>query len=142
MAEPEKRGEKKKNPNSFKMKLLGKTHSSPPTGSNLKALAFEHGDRWLLSACAGKVGCQLLNPTRRRQLAQVQSILEEGKGGKLVKTPTQPCRKWRNLFCNVPVLSGSHADHSTVSAEAPQGRVAHTARPLTPQQAPADSTNA
>lgn len=112
-AEPERGGG---NQNSFKMKPLGKTQSSPPTGSDLKA--FEHGDRRLLSGCAGKVGRQLLALTRRRQLAQVQSILKEGKGGKLVKTPTQPCRKQRNLFCNVPMLSGSYAHHGTMSAGA------------------------
>lgn len=110
------------------MKPLGKTQSSPPTGSDLNTLAFEHGDRWLLSGCAGKVGRQLLAPTRRRQLAQVQSILKEGKGGKLVKTPTQPCRKQRNLFCNVPVLSGSYAHHGTMSAGA-QCEASGPARP-------------
>lgn len=49
---------------------------------------------------------------------QVQRILEEGKGGKLVKTPTQPCHKQRNLFCNVSMLSGSHAKLRTMSAGA------------------------
>lgn len=129
------------NQNSFKMKPLGKTQSSPPTGSDLNALAFEHGDCQLLSGCAGKVGRQLLAPTRRRQLAQVQSILEEGKGGKLVKTPTQPCRKQRNLFCNVPMLSGSYAHHGTMSAGAQRGAsgLARPYGPLTPRQAPVDS---
>lgn len=117
-AEPERGG---RNQNSFKMKLLGKTQSSPPTGSNLKALAFEHGDCRLLSGCAGKVGRQLLAPTRRMQLAQAQSTLKESKGGKLVKTPTQPRRKQRNLFCNVPMLSGSYAHHGTMSAGAQPG---------------------
>lgn len=100
------------------MKPLGKTQSSSPTGSDLNALAFEHGDCRLLSGCAGKVGRQLLALMGRRQLAQVQSILKEGKGEKLAKTPTQPHRKQRNLFCNVPMLSGSYAHHDTVSAGA------------------------
>lgn len=52
---------------------------------------------------------------------QAQSILEEGKREKLVKTPTQPCCKQRNLFCNVPMLSVSYADQGTVSAGAQQG---------------------
>lgn len=117
-AEPESGG---RNQNSFKMKPLGKTQSSPPTGSDLNALAFEHGDCQLLSGCAGKVGRQLLALMRRRQLVQVQRILEEGKGGKLVKTPTQPHHKQRNLFCNVSMLSGSHAKLGTMSAGAQCG---------------------
>lgn len=52
---------------------------------------------------------------------QVHSILEEGKGEKLVKTPTQPHCKQRNLFCNVPMLSGSYAHHGTMSAGAQCG---------------------
>lgn len=123
MAEPEKRRGEKKNQNSFKMKPLGKTQSSPPTGSDLNALAFEHGICWLLSGCVGNVGRQLLAPMRRRQLAQVQSILKEGKGGKLAKTPTQPCHKQRNLFCNVPMLSGSYAPMAPHLQELSAGRV-------------------
>lgn len=52
---------------------------------------------------------------------EVQSILEEGKGEKLVKTPTQPRCKQRNLFCNVPMLSVSYAHRGTVSAGAQRG---------------------
>lgn len=52
---------------------------------------------------------------------QVQSILAEGKGEKLVKTPTQPRCKQRNLFCNVPMLSVSYAHPGTASAGAQQG---------------------
>lgn len=52
---------------------------------------------------------------------QVQSILEEGKGEKLVKTPTQSHCKQRNLFCNVPMLSVSYAHHGTMSAGAQHG---------------------
>lgn len=62
---------------------------------------------------------------------QVQSILKEVKGGKLVKTPTQPCRKQRNLFCNVPMLSGSYAHHGTMSAGAQCG-ASSRARPYGP----------
>lgn len=66
------------NQNSSKMKLLGKTQSSPPTSSGFNALAFERGDQQPLSGCDGKVGCQLLALTRR-QLTQVQSILKKAR---------------------------------------------------------------
>lgn len=52
---------------------------------------------------------------------QVQCILEEGKGEELVRTPTQPCCKQRNLFCNVPMLSVSYSHHGTMSAGAQHG---------------------
>lgn len=49
------------------------------------------------------------NGKGEKAASAVPSILKEGKGGKLVKTPTQPCCKQRNLFCNAAALPGSHA---------------------------------
>lgn len=93
------------------MKPLGKTRASPPTGSDLSALPFERGDcRLYQDALAGYDASS--SPQRGEKAASaVPSILKEGKGGKLVKTPTRPCCKQRNLFCNAAALPGSHAHH-------------------------------
>lgn len=92
------------------MKPLGKTQSSPPTGSDLSALAFERGDYHLYQdVLAGYDATS----------SMLQSILEEGKGGKLVKTPTQPCCKHGNLFCNTLGATRTIAPRSRAPAAVP-----------------------